>query len=99
MSRYRDFSSPYFPEFGLNTGKYGPEGTPYYPYLNTFHSVLFTLVCLYLFLVTYSYLCSLILLYEFDKIDEIWEIWKLKRNFLDLRAFLVLTMTTEKQPP
>ena len=41
----------------------------------------------------------IIVSYEFDKIDEIWEIWKLKRNFLDLRVFLVLTMTTEKQPP
>ena len=32
------FSGPYFPVFGLNTGKYGPEKTPY---LDTFHTVLF----------------------------------------------------------
>ena len=30
------FSGPYFPIYGLNTGKYGPEKTPY---LNTFHVV------------------------------------------------------------
>ena len=30
------FSGPYFPAFGLNTGKYGPEKTPY---LDTFHAV------------------------------------------------------------
>ena len=32
------FSGPYFPVFGLNTGKYGPEKTTY---LGTFHTVLF----------------------------------------------------------
>ena len=31
------FSGPYFPVFALNTGKYGPEKTPY---LDTFHAVL-----------------------------------------------------------
>ena len=46
MSKYRDFSGPYFPAFGLNTeryyvfspiaGIYGPEKTPY---LDTFHAV------------------------------------------------------------
>ena len=30
------FSGPYFPVFGLNTGKYGPEKTPY---SDTFHVV------------------------------------------------------------
>ena len=29
MSKYGVFSGPYFPVFGLNTGKYGPEETPY----------------------------------------------------------------------
>ena len=42
----RSFSGPYFPVFGLNTetygvspntGKYGPEKTPY---LGTFHAML-----------------------------------------------------------
>ena len=33
----RIYSGPYFPEFGLNTGKYGPEITPY---LDTFHIML-----------------------------------------------------------
>ena len=50
MSKYGVFSSPYFPVFGLNTeiygvnlrtspntGKYGPENTPY---LDTFHAVI-----------------------------------------------------------
>ena len=30
-------SGPYFSAFGLNTGKYGPEITPY---LDTFHAVI-----------------------------------------------------------
>ena len=29
MSKYGVFSGPYFPVFGPNTGKYGPENTPY----------------------------------------------------------------------
>ena len=33
---YGVFSCPYFPVFGLNTRKYGPEETPY---LDTFHAV------------------------------------------------------------
>ena len=47
MSKYGDFSGPYFPAFGLNTeryevfnrnaGKHGPEITPY---MDTFHAVL-----------------------------------------------------------
>ena len=36
-SKYGDFSFPYFPLLGLNTGKYGPEKSPY---LATFHAVL-----------------------------------------------------------
>ena len=35
MSKYGVFSGPYFPVFGLNTGKYGPEKTPY---LDTFYT-------------------------------------------------------------
>ena len=35
--QYGVISGPYFPVFGLNTGKYGPEITPY---LDTFHAVL-----------------------------------------------------------
>ena len=35
MSIYRVFSGPYFPVLGLNTGKYGPEKTPYF---DTFHA-------------------------------------------------------------
>ena len=37
MSKYGVFSVSYFPVFGLNTGKYGPEQTPY---LDTFHAVI-----------------------------------------------------------
>ena len=37
MSKYGVISGPSFPVFGLNTGKYGPEITPY---LNTFHVVI-----------------------------------------------------------
>ena len=36
MSKYGVFSGPYFPVFSPNTGKYGPEKTPY---LNSFHAV------------------------------------------------------------
>ena len=35
----RRFSGSYFPVFGLNTGKYRPERTPY---LDTFHAVQFS---------------------------------------------------------
>ena len=37
VSKYGAFSGPYFPVFGLNTGKYGPEKTPY---LDTFYAEL-----------------------------------------------------------
>ena len=40
MSKYGIFSGPYFPVFELNTGKYGPEKTPY---LDIFHAVTVTL--------------------------------------------------------
>ena len=36
VSKYGVISGPYFPVFGLNTGKYGPEITPY---LDTFHAL------------------------------------------------------------
>ena len=36
LSKYGVFSSPYFPVFSPNTGKYGPEITPY---LDNFHAV------------------------------------------------------------
>ena len=36
MSKYGVISGPYFPVFGLNTGKYGPEIAPYW---DTFHAV------------------------------------------------------------
>ena len=37
MSKYGVISGPYFPVFSPNTGKYGPEITPY---LKTFHVVI-----------------------------------------------------------
>ena len=40
VSRYEVFSGPYFPVFGLNTGKHGPEKTQY---LDKFHAVMFYL--------------------------------------------------------
>ena len=36
LSKYGVLSGPYFPVLGLNTGKCGPEKTPY---LDTFHAV------------------------------------------------------------
>ena len=36
LSKYRVISGPYFPVFELNTGKYGPEITPY---LDTFNAL------------------------------------------------------------
>ena len=38
VSKYGVISGPYFPVFGLNTGRYGPEIAPY---LDTFHAVNF----------------------------------------------------------
>ena len=37
MSKYGFISGPCFPVFSANTGKYGPEITPY---LDTFHTVI-----------------------------------------------------------
>ena len=37
VSKYGVISGPYFPLFGLNTEKYGPE---IIPYLDTFHAVM-----------------------------------------------------------
>ena len=37
VSKYGVICDPYFPVFGLNTGNYGPEITPY---LDTFHAVI-----------------------------------------------------------
>ena len=34
--KHGDFSGPYFPAFGLNTERYGPEKNPY---LDTFQAV------------------------------------------------------------
>ena len=46
MSKYGYFSGPYFPAFGLNTGRYyvfsssaGIYGLEKTPYLDTFHAV------------------------------------------------------------
>ena len=41
LSRYGVFSGPCFPVFSPNTGKFGPEKTPY---LDTFHAVYVTIV-------------------------------------------------------
>ena len=38
VSKYEVISGPYVPVFGLNTGKDGPDITPY---LHTFHAVYF----------------------------------------------------------
>ena len=38
VSKYGVFSGPYFPVFGLNTGKYGPEKTTHLD-TYTFHAV------------------------------------------------------------
>ena len=35
LFKYGVFSGPYFPVFGLNTGKYGPEETPYLNIIRT----------------------------------------------------------------
>ena len=40
VSKCGGFSGTYFPVFGLNTEKYGPEKTPYF---DTFHAVIFFL--------------------------------------------------------
>ena len=40
MSKYQVISGPYFPVFGMNSGKYGPDIAPY---LGTFHAVSYNL--------------------------------------------------------
>ena len=57
VSKYGVFSGPYFPVFGLNTGKKGPEETPY---LDTFHAVWY--------LEAYSELCQTSLMKLFAKV-------------------------------
>ena len=42
MSKYGVSSGPYFRVFNPNTGKYGPEITPY---VDTFHTVLLCVNC------------------------------------------------------
>ena len=66
-------------------------------------SYLHFLIYTHLLILIYAYLYILfyvlfILLYEFDKIEKIWEIQKLRRSFPDSRVFLVLTMITQKHP-
>ena len=43
VPKYKVLSGPYFPVFELDTGKYGPEKTPY---LDTFQAVRYTKSCL-----------------------------------------------------
>ena len=47
VSKYGVFSGPYFNVFGMNTGKYGPEKSPY---LDTFHAVLIKFIYVYVFM-------------------------------------------------
>ena len=49
----RSFSGPYFPVFSPNTGKYGPEKTPY---LDTFHAVSLVAIVLCNTYFTHSFL-------------------------------------------
>ena len=42
LSRCGSFSCPYFPVFGLDTGKYGPEKVPH---LGKFHAVMTQFTC------------------------------------------------------
>ena len=53
MPKYGVFSDPYFPAFGLNTEKYGPEKTPY---LDTFQAVILNT---YLYFITTHTSCTL----------------------------------------
>ena len=41
VSKYGNFSGPYFPVFRPNTEKYGPQKPPY---MNTFHAIRVNLV-------------------------------------------------------
>ena len=52
MSKYGVISGPYFPVFGLNTGKYESEITPY---LDTFHAVIITNLSILDICVVHSY--------------------------------------------
>ena len=58
MSKYAVISGPYFPVFSPNTGKYGPEITPY---LDTFPAVYVLYIVLYFIMsyAVYTFLLSL----------------------------------------
>ena len=59
VCKYGVISGPYFSIFGLNTGKYGPEITPY---LETFHAVVETDTSLFptltIFFIIYFLFCN-----------------------------------------
>ena len=55
----QSFSGPYFPVFGLNKRKYGPEKTLY---LDTFHTVKYTPPNFILLLLRYSEFLFLLVL-------------------------------------
>ena len=45
VSKDAVFSGPYFPTFGLNAGKYGPEKTPYLEWLSSICLRLWVEIC------------------------------------------------------
>ena len=77
MSKYEVFSGPYFLVFGRNTGKCGPEKTPY---LDTFHAVRiesdmgpgekWTKTITISQLITYSHVWSLTLFWCFQGVEK-----------------------------
>ena len=80
MFKYGVFSGAYFLVFGLNTGKYGPEKTPY---LDTFHTVWSFLVLSEIHLVK-SHISKQKLLKVVMVLHPIWQWW-----WQSFKAFLV----------
>ena len=78
VSKNRVFSGPYFPVFGLNTGKYGPEKTPY---LDIFHAVIVLNKCF----IPATYLLDLSLCEFFFQRSVLkfeakhWVVWKVSK--------------------
>ena len=76
VSIYEVFSGSYFPLFGLNTGKYGPEITPY---LDIFHAVYYyqipVLSIIFLFEISKS--LHKTYLYVFEHLSTYWSTPKL----------------------
>ena len=94
VSKYGVLSDPYFSVFGLNTGKYGPEKTPY---LDTLWKVdTFSSYCL-LFNAWCSLKCHTTFNCSKSTVETLKKAWNmLKVNNKDTRTTLVTSISEKK---